>query len=75
MSEWQPVLEGDLSDLWVVTRPRDGLWLTDAITVEVRAESVYGEQLDPLVDVVHAGIDVHDGLALHPQGEAHRLFE
>jgi len=47
-AEWQPVVEGDLRDVWVIFRPNETWYLDEVISVTVGAETVSGEPVEPV---------------------------
>jgi len=47
-TEWQPVVEGDLHDVWVIFRPHETWYLDEVISLTVSAETVSGEPVGPV---------------------------
>jgi len=45
---WQPVVEGDLRDVWVIFRPTETWYLDEVISLTVGAETVSGEPVEPV---------------------------
>jgi len=47
-AEWQPVHEGDMSDVWVVFTPNEAWRFDDTITLSVAARTADGDPIGPL---------------------------
>ena len=57
--EWRPAQVDDLSDVWVIIRPRDTWYLEDVIAITAGAETFSGDTVGPVTHEfrVESGVD------------------